>query len=616
MAMPLRWKRMSTFLLAVILLPSISAFAISCSSSGPRKPEPVPIGDYTYVKTLAEQRLEQVMKRHHVPGMTAVLINDQEIIWQGNYGWANIEQEIPVTEDTVFKMLSLAKPFTAVETMRLVEEGLVDLDAPITDYLSDFTIWSRFPDGEPITIRHILTHRSGLPRNGCVKPDWYFGPEAVEYLTVTLSNCFLTYPTGERYKYSNIGFDSLGTIIQEKRAQAFPVYMHENLLAPVGMSASSFWPSGLGGVGRLDDAQKASGYEFFEGEYYAREQYDIAAIPSGNLYATANDLAAFVKFIFRGGEADGAHLISSETLALMFEEQASRVQDPQRMGLGWKIGRVLDTEKMVWHDGGSSEGIGSLIAFLPERKLGVILLGNGTNFEGVLSAPLAVELLEAMLETEYGLVKEEQKPPDSYPMSNNSLAAYQGDYALMGQIMAVVLDGDKLRGSIAGMSFDLIPVGENRFRASHWLYNLGLSSLLPLPMDLTELEIEFQPGAEPAGDLMIVDFGGITYETAPRYPAIQEIPESWAALAGKYERYDRLQSGEVGPEKLGEMEIVIEDSRLFMSGSIGPVLPIDDSTIIILSGSFGGETVGRDPQTGFLYHQGNVYKPELVVGGK
>jgi CubicO group peptidase (beta-lactamase class C family) len=603
-----RWIWLSVLLLAAILL--LGAFTIVWMGhdTRPKKPQPIPIGDYTHAEALAEHLIEQVMKQHHIPGMAAALIVDQQIIWQDSFGLANIDQEIPVTEDTVFKMWSLAKPFTAVEIMRLVEEGLVDLDTPISEYVPEFTIQSRFPDGEPITIRHILAHRSGLPRNGCFhETNWHMGSDAVERLADYLRDCFLTFPIGVRYKYSNAGYDALGYIIQEKRGQIFPPYMQEHLLMPIGMTGSAFWSSDL----KLSSAQPAYGYEFFEGEHYAYEQYDIASIPSGNLYGTVGDLANFIRFIFHDGDANGNQIIASKTLERMFEDQYSHPADPQRMGLGWKLGQVLGSEEMVWHDGGPTEGIGSLVAMLPDRKMGLVLLANSTSFDGSLSVPIAMELLETMLETEYGLVGVEEEPYETYPVETAVLEDYEGNYATFGQIMEVFLIGNQLKGSIEGMSFDLVPVAENRFRVTHWLYKLGLADLLSLPIDLRELEIEFQVGAEAGQDVMIINLGGISYEMCPRYPDLPEGLATWEALAGEYELYDRLPSGNAGREKLGESEITMVNNRLHVSGPVGPVLPIDENTIIILSGPFAGETISYDLETGNLFHQGFVYKPEV-----
>jgi DNA-binding transcriptional MerR regulator len=127
---------------------------------------------------------------------------------------------------------------------------------------------------------------------------------------------------------------------------------------------------------------------------------------------------------------------------------------------------------------------------------------------------------------------------------------------------------------------------------------------------LKQAEIQQQLGEETAQDIMVIDMDGISYEMCPRYPDLTEDQASWEALAGKYGRYGRLPSGNSGREKLGEIELTIVDDRPHMSGAIGPVLPTDDETIIILSGPFNGETITYDRESGFLYHQGYVYKPE------
>ncbi len=602
-----RWlKRVLALVLVAVLVVSGYVAVSLWQARGPRKPEPIPIGDYSYAKALAQHRIGRAMKQYHIPGAAIALIADQEIVWQANYGLANVEEEVPVSEGTVFKLWSLAKAFTAVEMMRLVEEGRVDLDAPITEYVPDFTIQSRFGDGEPITVRHLLAHRSGLPRGYCVKPEWYLGPDAVEHLAASLKDCYLAYPTGQRYKYSNAGYNIMGYIIQAERGQAFPAYMHDRLLRPIGMSSSAFWSTELPAGSRLGEPGQAHGYEYYEGEQFDYEQYDTGYIASGNLYGTAGDLVEFVRFIFREGEAKGEQLIGPETLASMFEDQYSRPADPQPIGLGWKISRVLESEKMVWYDGGPSEGIGSLVAFLPEKKLGVVMMANSTGFETSVSMPIAMELLETMVETEYGLEKVEQEPREEIQVERAALERYQGEYAAFGETFEISLNGDQLKARFPGFSFDLVPISENRFGVTHWLNRLGLLDLLGLPMDIDELEIEFLSGTESDQDLMIIDFGGINYEICPRYP---EVPATWETLGGRYERYHRLLSGNAGLEKLGENEIKVVDGRLTMSGGAGPILPIDDKTIIILGGSFAGETITRDPESGTLSHQVFVFKP-------
>ena len=163
------------------------------SRAAPRKPDPIPRGDYSYTVDYAEHGIRRLMRQHHLPSLTVALIDDQDTIWQEAFGWANVEKEIPATADTVYKLWSVSKVFTAIETMRLVEEGLLDLDAPITDYLPDFSIQSRFPDSEPITIRSILAHRSGLPRNECRSVNWYGGYDVLEEMVKSLKSLNFTF---------------------------------------------------------------------------------------------------------------------------------------------------------------------------------------------------------------------------------------------------------------------------------------------------------------------------------------------------------------------------------------------------------------------------------------
>jgi CubicO group peptidase (beta-lactamase class C family) len=562
----------------------------------PKEPTDFLAGDYSYTIVHADQKITQLMKQQHLPSLAVALIDDQDTIWMETFGMANIEKQIPAKSTTVYKLWSLAKVFTAIEIMRLVDEGVINLDAPITSYWPSLSIQSRFPESNPITIRSILTHRSGLPRNRCLQVD--ISPNTLIDLAASLNDCFMAYPVGYRYKYSNIGFDILGTIIQEFRHTSFPVYMRENMLLPIGMNDSSFLRMQI-----PDQTNIALGYEYYEGEYYPYVQNDIVNYPSGNLYSTLEDMEMFVKFIFRGGETNGKQIIHSKMLESMFINQASRDRDPQSMGLGWKTADILDLGRLVWHDGGPSEGTGSLVAMLPERKLGVILLANGTTFDGSVSTSLALEIFEMMLGTKYGETStlDETKAPSE--IAHSILEDYAGKYAAFGDVMDVFLKGNQLKGSIDGFTFNLDPLSDNTFQPSHWLADIGLIDLLGVPIDLRKLNVKFYPKDEIGEEVMIIDIGGISYEICPKYPDLEDIPAGWEKLIGDYDMSTRLLSGEIGKNVVGSASIWIKDGLLQMGGIIGPILPINENEIIILSGSFAGETMLYETKTGNIRHQ-------------
>jgi CubicO group peptidase (beta-lactamase class C family) len=123
-------------ILALVPLALLAFAALWCyQASGlgrmkARRPDPIPPGDYGYTVEYADYRVQQLMERHHLPSVALALIDDQHVVWQETFGLANVEEEIPATTNTVYRLWSVSKVLTAIETMRLVEEGLVDLDAP------------------------------------------------------------------------------------------------------------------------------------------------------------------------------------------------------------------------------------------------------------------------------------------------------------------------------------------------------------------------------------------------------------------------------------------------------------------------------------------------------
>ena len=146
----------------------------ACSTAS-RKPEPLPRGDYSYAREYLTYRIAALMEEHQLPGFAIALIDDQNVVWQEMFGVSTIETGAPLAPDTAFKVGSLSKLFTAIEIMRLRDEGRIDLDAAIETYLPGFAMKSRFSSARPVTIRSILAHRSGLPRNANL-PSWYWDP--------------------------------------------------------------------------------------------------------------------------------------------------------------------------------------------------------------------------------------------------------------------------------------------------------------------------------------------------------------------------------------------------------------------------------------------------------
>jgi hypothetical protein len=310
-----------------------------------------------------------------------------------------------------------------------------------------------------------------------------------------------------------------------------------------------------------------------------------------------------LKFILQEGEGDKSDLFDS-----IFTIQNSNAGDPQPMGLGWKTATVLGSENLVWHDGGPGDGTGGLVAFLPERKLGVVLISNSTAFESNISILVMLDILTTMLETKYGITIPEEDKPKLIELETAELEKFVGKYVIFGEVMEVFLRDNQLKGKVYGFAFNLDPISETKFQPNHWLADLGLLSLLGAPMDFNQLEIEFFLENEKYGDYMLLNMGNISYEYCSKYDPDPKTIQNWDSVVSEYLRFSRLPAGQIGNDVIGEARIFTKDDVLQMTGLVGPIMPINENEIIIQSGPFAGETMIYDSNTGTIYHQSHVYK--------
>jgi CubicO group peptidase (beta-lactamase class C family) len=586
--------------IAVIVVGAVVAGMLVWPSA-PKKPAAIPPGDYSYAIEYTDYRVDQFMQKYDLPSVCVALIDDQGVVYKQAYGLANVEENTPATLDTVYKLGSITKLFTGIEVMQLYEEGLIDLDAPITDYLPDFFINSRFSSSEPITIRSILGHRSGLPRNGILL-EWYWEsrPNVLETLTTSLADTYQAFPVGYRYKYSNIGYNVLGRVIEVMRgivppsqdsAGGWPYYMKDAILDPIGMNNSAFGSAPLlyGTDSRLNIAM---GYYWEDGRNKPHSQYDIIDLASGNMQSTMNDMIEFVRYILRIGDTNEHPIINKDTLWSMFEEQYTRPRDPKTNGLTWFTDKEQLGELVVFHSG-TNQGFISMVALMPERKLGFIIFSNSARFED-LQNQLALDVLGLMLETKYGIVPVQAKPAEKVDVSKDTLERYAGKYILNGEIIEVVVSGDQAKVIYQGQKISMVPISQSRFRLSHWL------------ADVEGIELEFFVGSPDDEDIMIVNMGDCF--VCPRYPDSEEEPASLGELVGKYDIYPRIPSVYSDEVTLGKLEIMVKDGVLLTSDS-KVLRSISNTGILIVGGIFDGETMIYDTQTGTITWQNVIYRP-------
>jgi len=364
-------RRGSTALRSVILLGSSVIFLLILALS--QRIMTSRPSDGPSVESFAQHLDSFIPKRMqelHVPGAGLALIDHGEVIWTKGYGVADKTTGTPVTPETVFQAASISKSVTAWGVMRLVQEGKLSLDAPVERYLTRWHLPPSSFDKSRVTIRRLLSHTAGLSVPG------YLGiapGNPLPTLEQSLSgeagaagNVRVEIPPGTKFSYSGGGYTLLQLVIEEVAHDTFASYMRREVLQPLGMGRSSFeWTPEI-------QASTATAYDQFGNRL---PNFLFTEQAAAGLYTTAADLAKFVCAGMPGpkGEMAGRGVLTQETfLQMVSPAPATKGQ----YGLGFDIQKLPGTLRMVYHPG-SNRGWAGMIAELPERRRGMVLLMNG-----------------------------------------------------------------------------------------------------------------------------------------------------------------------------------------------------------------------------------------------
>jgi serine beta-lactamase-like protein LACTB len=302
-----------------------------------------------------------------IPGLSIAVVEDQTVVWAKGFGHADLARLRRASPETIYRVGSVSKLFTDMAVMQLVEEGKIDIDAPVTRYLPDFKPANPFD--KPITLRQLMSHRSGLIREP--PAGSYFDPEppSLEKTVASLNGLPLVYEPGKRIKYSNAAIAAVGLAVEKGDGRPFARVVRERILSPLGMTASDFEPTA---------AVKKDLAEALMWTYHGREfpapTFELGEGPAGCMYSTVTDLCRLMSAVFAGGQCAKGRVLKTETLAQMLTPQFAKSDAKQGFGLGFMLGE-LDGHKRVGH-GGAIYGFSTELAFLPDRKLGVVVAAN------------------------------------------------------------------------------------------------------------------------------------------------------------------------------------------------------------------------------------------------
>ena len=322
--------------------------------------------------------MQQEAEDKALPMLSLILVDGQGVVWSAGVGESQHRRDLVADADTVYRIGSVSKLFTDIAVMQYVEQGLLDLDKPVSTYLPDFKPTNPF--SKPITLRSLMSHSSGLVREPPVGN--YFDPtEPTLAATVnSLNQTTLIYQPGTKVQYSNAGIAVVGRVLELLSGQDFAALLDERLLQPMGMQNSAFAPK-ASLSSRLPEAYMWS----YHDDRSVAPTFELGTPPAGSMYSTMNDLALFMNTLIDQGRAARGRVLRPKTLHRMWGKQSPDSQTSARnrsFGIGFILGE-LDGEFSVSH-GGAIYGFSSQLKVLPERKIGVAVstnldMSNGTT---------------------------------------------------------------------------------------------------------------------------------------------------------------------------------------------------------------------------------------------
>lgn len=401
--------------------------------------------------SLGEDVDKLVQKDLKAGSLVASVVEGGEITRFAGYGTTDPDREDPPGADTPYRIASISKLFTGVLAMQLVEVGELDLDAPITDALPDFRVATE-PD-EPITMRHLLTHTSGLPSDR-IAGMFSDEPETMAEVMAALADEELAHEPGAWQAYSNVGFTVAGHAAEEVGGAPFADLVADWIFEPCGMDTAT-WDFGSAMVPTI------KGDPSWEGE-------GLSMAPAGAAVMSVKDLAAFATGLMHDGDCVGGALLEPESLAAMEEIQdIGALSGDSSQGLAFQVeADAVDAggRTVIWHDGATLH-YASMLRMVPELDLAMIVFSNEATAQGLVQE-VARELLREAVADQTGETLPESPAaaePDGDP-GHDALDALAGLYATELGPLSIERRGNGLDAKGTDNHFRLVPTSEGTFR--------------------------------------------------------------------------------------------------------------------------------------------------------
>ena len=455
--------------------------------------------------------IEELMEEWDVPGLAVAIVKDGEVILSQGFGFRDVEQKLGVTPDTLFAIGSTTKAFTSLAVGMLVDEGKLEWDEPVINYLKDFRLQDEYATAH-LTPRDLVTHRSGLPRHDLM---WYGSPFDRKELYKRLRYLEFSAEPRVATQYNNLMFMTTGYLVGRISGGTWEEFIKGRIFDPLGMERSNF---------SVTVSQRDSDFA----QPYVRRDEKITKVPfrsldsigpAGSINSSISEMSRWLLLHINKGKVGETQLVSEATISLTHSPQvvlpagASKELPMTSYGMGWVI-QPYRGHLLVWHNGGI-DGFYSFIGFLPYDNLGIVILTNrsGNPLPEIISRRIfdregSLEEIDwnarfieqrdkarAAQEQAEG-EKDTRRKEGTSP--SHALADYVGSYEHKGYgVVEVALDGDKLTAAVNGMTAGLEHFHYDVFRTKHALLDgLKIRFNLDVNGEIESLSTQLQQGVD------------------------------------------------------------------------------------------------------------------------
>lgn len=364
----------------LLILTIFSILIFGCSEKGKYDVNIVTTDRFSSIKDSIIEKID----KGDIPSLSVVVVENGDIIWMESFGYADKENKIKATPNTLYTIASISKTFTATGIMHLVEQGKIDLDVDIQTYLDTLKLKYYTNGSNKVTCRNLLSHTSGLPMHF----NYYYDDDTVSLpdITQTIDKYgFIINQPSSKFGYANLGYGILGQVISNSTGKKFNDYMIEEIFAPLGLTQTT-----------LDISPKTKNK--------LAKRYDINGnlMPfsfsdtpgAGNVSTTLEDLFHFGMFHLGIDSGNSSSLLSLNTIQSMQQKQyPDNSNGRNTYGLGWFINDEDYKYKMVYHAGGM-DGVDAMIRLIPEKNIVVVAISNQyTEYTHQITEEILLEMI-------------------------------------------------------------------------------------------------------------------------------------------------------------------------------------------------------------------------------